>query len=139
MSEETIAKYYDSNNKLMAILIKNEHKSHGIDFLTSDDAFMQVAIMNHPKGHIIQPHYHNLVSRVIDYTCEALIIKNGILDVFLYENMIMIHEFKIKKGDVLVLYSGGHGFKCCGEVSMIEIKQGPFVGKTDKTRFDGGI
>lgn len=139
MKDETVLKFLDSSNNLMALLIKDGHFSQGIEFLTDSDSYMQVAFMSHPEGHVIKPHYHNQVSRTIDYTSEALIIKDGVLDVFLYENLMIKHEFKIRKGDILVLFSGGHGFKCVGKVSMVEIKQGPFVGLEDKTRFNGGL
>ena len=38
-------------------------------------------------------------------------------------------------GDVILLISGGHGFEVLEELNMVEVKQGPYVGETDKTRF----
>ena len=40
-------------------------------------------------------------------------------------------------GDVILLIQGGHGFEVLEEVEMIEVKQGPYVGERDKTRFVG--
>jgi hypothetical protein len=40
-------------------------------------------------------------------------------------------------GDVILLIQGGHGFEVLEEVEMIEVKQGPYVGEQDKTRFIG--
>jgi hypothetical protein len=40
-------------------------------------------------------------------------------------------------GDVILLMQGGHGFKVLEEVEMIEVKQAPYVGEQDKTRFVG--
>ena len=139
MEKETLLRYYDKNNNIMALLIKNEFESEGINFLTPDDAYMQVASMKHDDQHVIIPHYHNRIPRNIDYTCEAIVMKKGRLKVYLYDNLELKYEFIINKGDILILYSGGHGFKCIGQVSMVEIKQGPFVGAEDKTRFNGGI
>ena len=34
-----------------------------------------------------------------------------------------------------MLCSGGHGFDVLEEVEMVEIKQGPYLGENDKTRF----
>ena len=36
---------------------------------------------------------------------------------------------------MLLLASGGHGFECLEETEMFEIKQGPYAGDADKTRF----
>ena len=132
---DNIITYKDSNQKVMARLIKSEYKGSGIEFLTNDNDYMQVAYMGHPKGHIIQPHYHNKIIREIDYTCETLVIRKGRLEVSLYENQEIIYLFEIKTGDILTLYSGGHGFKVLEELEMVEIKQGPYIGIDDKTRF----
>lgn len=71
----------------------------------------------------------------VDYTCETLIVRKGILEVVLYENQIEKYRFNMSAGDVLTLLSGGHGFNVIEDVEMIEIKQGPFMGPEDKTRF----
>jgi len=43
----------------------------------------------------------------------------------------------LEAGDVILLATGGHGFEVLDEVEMIEVKQGPFAGDLDKTRFAG--
>jgi len=35
---------------------------------------------------------------------------------------------------MILLLSGGHGFKAIKKVEMLEIKQGPFYGDKDKLR-----
>lgn len=130
-----IVKYKNPDGCIMAIYIPAEYRVSGIDFLSKDEDYMQVACMGHPKGHVILPHFHNRIERMIDYTCETLIIRKGILSVDLYEGMEIVHTFEMKAGDILTLYSGGHGFKCVENVDMVEIKQGPYPGPNDKTRF----
>lgn len=39
-------------------------------------------------------------------------------------------------GDVILLCGGGHSFKMLEDSSMIEVKQGPYAGENDKTRFE---
>ena len=41
------------------------------------------------------------------------------------------------KNDIIILNSGGHGFKVLDTVEMIEVKQGPYNIKKDKQIFDG--
>ena len=36
-------------------------------------------------------------------------------------------------------YKGGHGFEVLEELEMIEVKQGPYAGDRDKTRFVGRV
>jgi len=43
----------------------------------------------------------------------------------------------LQGGDVILLATGGHGFEVLEEIEMIEVKQGPYAGDNDKTRFDG--
>ena len=43
----------------------------------------------------------------------------------------------LEAGDVILLISGGHGFVVLEDVQMIEVKQGPYSGDEDKTRFLG--
>ena len=38
---------------------------------------------------------------------------------------------------MVLLIQGGHGFQVLEELEMIEVKQGPYVGNKDKTRFTG--
>ena len=42
----------------------------------------------------------------------------------------------VSSGDVILLANGGHGFECMEETEMFEIKQGPYAGENDKTRFE---
>jgi hypothetical protein len=37
--------------------------------------------------------------------------------------------------DVILLASGGHGFEMLEQSEIIEVKQGPYAGEHDKTRF----
>lgn len=126
-----------NGDELLAIIIRSDHDQEGIQFLTPGDFSQQLAYMHHSTGHIIAPHFHNLVARTIHYTQEVLVIKKGKLRVDFYdEKKVRIMSKTLCDGDVILLCSGGHGFEVLEEVSMIEIKQGPYVGENDKTRFE---
>jgi hypothetical protein len=58
--EETIDKVV-YENKLLAIIIRSDYKSEGIEFFTPDDFSQQLAYMNRPAGYKINPHLHNKV------------------------------------------------------------------------------
>lgn len=127
-------------NQLLALIIPSQEVPPGIFFVTTPELPMQLAFMHHPANKTIDPHIHNPVSRVITFTAEVLIIRNGRLLIEFYDvdkNPLTHLSYQAKGGDVVVLYKGGHGFKVEGseDLDMIEIKQGPFVGERDKTRF----
>lgn len=125
------------NDELIAIVIRNNYDEKGIHFLTPDDFSQQLAYMNHPKGHVIQPHYHNIVERTVRYTQETLVLKSGKLRVDFYdEEKHKVDELILESGDIILLCAGGHGFEVLEPVKMVEIKQGPYVGNMDKTRFE---
>ena len=47
--------------KTLALIVKNKYlKKKGINFFTNNNLSQQVAYINHKKGHVIQPHLHNL-------------------------------------------------------------------------------
>lgn len=123
-------------NRVLALIIRNEYKSQGVEFFTPNEYSQQLASMGHPKGKIIPPHVHNSVPREVQFTKEVLIIKSGKLRVDFYDDSQKYLESRIlNSGDVILLALGGHGFEVLEDLQMIEVKQGPYAGDKDKTRF----
>ena len=124
--------------KLLAMIIKNDYVCEGVDFITPDEYSQQVAYMHHPACKVIDAHVHNLVHRNIVLTQEVLFIKKGKLRVDFYDDYEdYLESVILEAGDVILLVSGGHGFKILEETEMIEVKQGPYSGEADKKRFTG--
>ena len=125
-------------DKILAMIIRDNYTSEGVDFITPDEFSQQVAYMHHPAGKIIEAHVHNLVNRNVLYTQEVLFIKKGKLRVDFYDDYEDYLESRIlNAGDIILLVSGGHGFRVLEEVEMIEVKQGPYSGEMDKKKFSG--
>ena len=130
----------DAQNNLIAIIIPADYKADSIRFFTPNNFSQQLGYMHHPAGHKIQPHYHNLIVREIKFTQEVLFIRNGKVRVDFFDtNQNYIGSYILKTGDVILLASGGHGFEILEETEMIEVKQGPYIGDQDKTRFQAQI
>ncbi|XDZ65381.1 hypothetical protein AB8880_10685 [Alphaproteobacteria bacterium LSUCC0684] len=122
---------------LSAIIIKNDFFCEGIDFFTPEDFSQQLGYMNRPKGYVIPPHVHNAVPREVSFTKEVLFIKSGLVRVDFYGEDQSYQESRIlKSGDVILLAFGGHGFEMIEPSEIIEVKQGPYAGDNDKTRFN---
>lgn len=125
-------------DQLLAVIVSREFNEPGIHFFTPNDLSQQLAYMRHPAGKVIDPHVHNPVSRNVQFTREVLFIRRGRLRVDFYDNDQTYIESRIlQAGDVILLATGGHGFEVLEEVEMIEVKQGPYAGNQDKTRFEG--
>lgn len=122
--------------QLLAIIVSGNFDQPGIHFFTPHELSQQLAFMRHPAGKIIEPHIHNEVHRDIIYTQEVLFIKSGKLRVDFYsEQKDYLESRTLEAGDVILLITGGHGFEVIEEVEMFEVKQGPYLGDGDKTKF----
>ena len=125
------------NSQLLAIILYSSYKAEGINFFTTDDFTQQLAYMNRPQGYVIRPHLHNPVNRQVQFTKEVLFIKSGRVRVDFYDDDQNYLESRVlKNGDVVLLAFGGHGFEMIEDSEIIEVKQGPYAGEADKTRFD---
>lgn len=126
------------HNQLLALIVSYRFNQPGIHFFTPNELSQQLAYMHHPTGKLIPPHVHNPVLREVVYTKEVLFIKSGKLRVDFYTDQQEYLDSRIlEAGDTILLVTGGHGFEVLEEVEMLEVKQGPYVGEQDKTRFQG--
>lgn len=124
------------DNRLLAIIVSKDFQEEGIHFFTPDDFSQQLAYIQHPTGKEIAPHTHNPVRREVHYTQEILFIRKGKLRVDFYDEQRNYLESRVLEGgDTVLLSGGGHGFEVLEDIAMIEVKQGPYAGDMDKTRF----
>lgn len=126
------------NNRLLAIILRTGYHADGIQFFTPDEFSQQLGYMNRPRGYVIPPHVHNAVAREVQFTKEVLIIKTGKVRVDFYDDDQNYLESRIlNQGDIVLLAFGGHGFEMLEASEIVEVKQGPYAGEADKTRFTG--
>jgi mannose-6-phosphate isomerase-like protein (cupin superfamily) len=124
------------DGELCAIIISAEYDNLGIQFFTPNEYSQQVASMSYPSGKVIPAHTHNPVRREVFYTQEALFIRKGKLRVDFYSQEQKYRTSRVlSAGDVILLIRGGHGFEVLQDLNMVEVKQGPYAGDADKTRF----
>ena len=120
----------------LAIIIRASFNKDGIEFVTPGEYSQQLAYMNRPEGYRIQPHVHNPVRRELNDTMEVLFIRNGRVRIDFYDqDQNYLKDGEVATGDTILLASGGHGFTMLEPTEMIEVKQGPYAGENDKTRF----
>ncbi|MBF0547059.1 MAG: hypothetical protein HQM08_21640 [Candidatus Riflebacteria bacterium] len=123
-------------DSIIAIIIRAHFEKNGIEFFTPPHFSQQLAYMKRPKDYFIEPHVHTPIPREVVLTQEVLFIKSGKVRVDFYNKEQEYLESRVLMcGDVILLASGGHGFKMLEECEIIEVKQGPFSGEKDKQRF----
>ena len=126
------------NARLLAVILRTSYRAEGIQFFTPSDFSQQLGYMNRPSGYVIPPHVHNPVHREVQFTKEVLFIKSGRVRVDFYdEDQTYLESRILETGDLILLAYGGHGFEMLEPTEMIEVKQGPYAGEKDKTRFEG--
>lgn len=128
----------EHGGELLAMIIRASYAKPGISFFTDSSLSQQIGYMQHPSGKLIEPHVHNPVKREVHLTQEVLVLRKGRLRVDFYdEDQTYLYSRTLEAGDVILLIKGGHGFEVLEELEMFEIKQGPYAGDEDKTRFKG--
>ena len=124
--------------KLLALIVRGKYRNKkGLTFFTPNEATQQFGYMKHKKKYIIKPHLHKKRLTKIFYTTEVILILKGVLRVDFYTSLKKYLFSKLlKQKDIIMLVSGGHGFKILKNAEMLEIKQGPYNLIKDKIKFE---
>jgi hypothetical protein len=125
-----------AKGKPIAIIVKNEFNQPGVNFFSPFELSQQLGILIHPSGHEVKPHLHNVIARDVRVTQEVLHIIEGKVEITLYnEEKERMAKRLLTKGDTILLAYGGHGIKVLEPSKILEVKQGPYVGREDKEFF----
>ncbi len=121
---------------VLGLIIPSDYDPSASEFITPDSYKQQVGFIVYPKDGAIVPHIHHEMERCLHGTSEVLLVRHGHcwVDFYLGDKSPFCSR-ELKTGDVLVLVSGGHGFRMIEDTSFLEIKQGPYVGEQEKERF----
>ena len=117
----------------LAYIIRGNVMPEKTQFPTPSDLELQVGFVVYPVGGAVRPHRHVPITRTIARTCEVILVKKGKCDVDLYnDDRQLVATRELVTGDLIVLVSGGHGFRMKEDTVLIEVKQGPYFGLTEK-------
>ena len=131
--------YFRQGEQLLAIVVRREFSHEGIKFFTESDSSQQLGYMKRPAGYKVEPHRHHEAHRGQILTQEVLFVRSGLCRLDLYGQGTSVHlSVELREGDVVLLASGGHGLEMLESTEIIEVKQGPYSGDSDKTRFIPG-
>lgn len=122
-----------SNGAILAYLIQTSTTHERSVFPTPPDLELQVGFVVYPAGGVIAPHRHAPITRTIDRTCEVLVVKKGRCEVDIFnDDQQLTATRELRTGDLIILVNGGHGFRMQEDTVLLEIKQGPYLGLSEK-------
>ena len=123
-----------------ALIIRSNATSDAkYNFLTNESNPLQLGMNFYKAGEVIKAHYHlQRPSETNSVVQEFVLIGAGRALLRLYD----VHdqsEFTtrpLETGDMVLLLAGGHGFDVQEDTKIVEIKLGPYDGKSkDKVVF----
>lgn len=121
---------------VLACLIRGNHRPRATEFMTPDDWNQQVGFIVYPRGGEIARHRHLPIQRTLTGTAEVLLVREGRCEVDFFDaDANLVATRVLTQGDVLVLVSGGHGFRMLEDTILLEVKQGPYTGLQEKSFF----
>ena len=121
---------------VLGLIIPAAYEPNRSQFITPDSYKQQIGFIVYPQKGKIIPHFHHEQERNILGMSEVLLVRRGHCWVdFYWKDKSLLCSRELKTGDVLVLVSGGHGFRMIEDTVFLEIKQGPYVGEQEKERF----
>ena len=136
MSEEEYIEHICWNGQSLAYIIRAELLPDKTMFLTPPEFKQQVGYVVYPKGGEVVRHVHLPIERHLIGTSEVLVIRKGLCEVDIYnDDRKLVATRILRTGDVLLMVSGGHGFRVLEDTVFLEIKQGPYLDVEEKERF----
>ncbi len=126
---------FTKDGELLAILIKSNYSEDGLNFVTPDEFPFQLGMHNHKKGFISEPHEHPPLLNVDKLESqEFFLVRKGKVKVELYHKKELIDSCILEQGDMILL-NCGHSVEFLENSEMMELKQGPYRGKSEDKIF----
>ncbi len=124
------------DNTLASIIIRKDYQPVETTFITNPNLAQQVGFVVYPAGGVIRRHIHKTVDRQNISSSEALIVRQGRLEIDIFDqDKQLLATRELEAGDFVLMVSGGHGFRILEATVLLEIKLGPYAGPADKELF----
>ena len=126
-------------NKLILSLMRYDDVSEYRTDICPDEEYLQISGRKLQKGLKVKAHKHIPIERKTDITQEAWVVFDGCIKGTFYDlDDSVLYETEIRKGDVIVLFRGGHSLEVLDKDTIFyEFKTGPYYGvEVDKERIN---
>lgn len=118
----------ESDGRVLGYVVRATLAPKVTTFVTEPDQPLQLGFVVYPAGGRIARHLHAPVERRVVGTPEVLVVKQGRCEVDCYDpkgRLVLTQE--LGTGDVLLMLSGGHGFRLLEDTVFLEVKLGPYL------------
>jgi len=111
-------------------VVRHNFQKSGVNFLSKADFPLQLGVSSYKEGERIKPHFHMKKEIVINEIQEVVHLESGKAVVSLYgSNNQKFDSVELQAGDTIFFVAGGHGFTMLDDTKIVEVKQGPYLGK----------
>lgn len=118
------------------IISRAAHTPEQTEFYSKDADTLQCGRVVRESGEIIKRHSHLPIERRLTRTSEVLIVEHGHAMLSIYDaDDKLVETVSIMEGDIAVLFHGGRGILAKDRLVLIEVKQGPYFGGSEKRFF----
>ena len=117
-----------NNNKILGVIHRSKKISNKRKNISPINEYLQISSQELKKGDHTKPHIHLKNKRAILSTQEVWLVLKGKLSLKIFDiDKKYIKNFILNKGDIYVLFCGGHSFKVLSnKAEFYEIKNGPY-------------
>jgi hypothetical protein len=122
--------------KALAYIIRGDIQPEKTTFLTPPEFKQQVGFIVYPARGEVRRHVHRPLERHLVGTSEVLLVRQGRCEADVYnDERELVATRELREGDILLMISGGHGFRMLEHTVFLEVKQGPYTGVDEKEVF----
>ena len=120
-----------NKKKILGAIFKYKKISKKRNNISPINEYIQASTQKLKKNSIIKSHIHLKNKRTTFSTQEIWIVLKGKLSVKIFDiDKKQIKSFFLNKGDMYILFKGGHSFKVLKDnTDFYEIKNGPYKKK----------
>ncbi len=122
--------------QVLCLIIRRDYLPERTTFLTSPEYKQQLGYIVYPAGGEIARHVHRPLERYIVGTSETVLVRKGHCLIDIYNDVReLVTTCELSEGDVMIMVSGGHGYRMVEDTILMEIKTGPYTGVDEKELF----
>ena len=123
----------ERDGTLLACVVRAGEDADRTTFLTPPELELQLGFVVYGAGGAVAAHRHVPVQRSLDRTLEVLLVRSGAADLDVFDEAgEPVATTPVGAGDLVLLVAGGHGLRFREPTVLLEIKQGPYGGLSEK-------
>ena len=134
MEKLKIHEIRSADKVLIAMIFPMANQGTPVQYIGNEETYLQVGLMHRGSQDPVRAHKHNEITRMIPRTQEVLILLTGSMNISFFDLQDNpIETVNVVAGHICLLLQGGHGIDFLEDSELIEVKQGPHIGASDRT------